>query len=226
MDDSVDMLSPKALYLLGLDPDYTDASLWDLTDIDHTVYQSSLSLPEIDGISSELQEFDQVSSDLAIVPEIEAVLGPYQGLLDMQAPNLATACDTQHDNGNISGPLRDHVNTPSPRQRLAPNILVFPTTDSQDKKHRRRRFNDTKRQEVAQVRKDGACMRCHLNKTPVRIRFVLSCSAPVKLITPSAPLANHVIHVSRDGCPSTIDRQSSNGWAAYLIRGKTSTSLC
>ncbi|KAK0506900.1 hypothetical protein JMJ35_010600 [Cladonia borealis] len=44
-------------------------------------------------------------------------------------------------------------------------IQVFPTVDGQGKRQRRR-FSDAKRQEVAQVRKDGACMRCHLSKTP------------------------------------------------------------
>ena len=181
MDESVDILSPGALQSLGLAPDFLDASPLDMTDINDTVYQHSLSLPDINDTvyqhslllaninpePSELQGLGEVGSDFAILPEFVASLGPIQDLPDVQEGPSATLCNTNHTDSNISVPVGGQDNALSPRKRLAPKILVFPTADGQGKRQRRR-FSDAKRQEVAQVRKDGACMRCHLSKTPVR----------------------------------------------------------
>ena len=195
MDESVDILSPGALQSLGLAPDFLDASPLDMTDINDTVYQHSLSLPDINDTvyqyslslpdindtvyqhslllpdinpePSELQGLGEVGSDFAILPEFVTSLGPIQGLPDVQERQSATLCNTNHTDSNISVPVGGQDNALSPRKRLAPKILVFPTADGQGKRQRRR-FSDAKRQEVAQVRKDGACMRCHLSKTSVR----------------------------------------------------------
>ena len=181
MDESVDILSPGALQSLGLAPDFLDASPLDMTDINDTVYQHSLSLPDINDTvyqhslllpdinpePSELQGLGEVGSDFAISPEFVASLGPIQGLPDVQEGHSATLCNTNHTDNNISVPVGGQDDALSPRKRLAPKILVFPTADGQGKRQRRK-FSDAKRQEVAQVRKDGACMRSHLSKTPVR----------------------------------------------------------
>ena len=66
MDESVDILSPGALQSLGLAPDFLDASPLDMTDINDTVYQHSLSLPDINPGPSELQGPGEVGSDFAI----------------------------------------------------------------------------------------------------------------------------------------------------------------
>lgn len=45
---------------------------------------------------------------------------------------------------------------------------TFPTSIHQQPKPKRKKFEDpNRRAEVAQVRKEGACMRCRLNKIPV-----------------------------------------------------------
>ena len=146
MDEFVDILSPGALQSLGLPRDFLDTSPWDMTDINDTVCQHSLSLPDVNPEPSELQGLGEM------VP-------------DLQAGHSATSSN------NISVPLGDQNNAIGPRKRPAPQIIVFPAADGQGKRQRRR-FNDAKRQEVAQVRKDGACMRCHLSKTPVRRTLV------------------------------------------------------
>ena len=146
MDDSVDILSPEALQSLGLDPDFLNASPLDMTDINDTVYQSSLPLPDINpdfldaspldmmGISGtvyqsspslpninqespELQGLGQLGSDLAVSPGSVASQRPDQGLLDVQARCLATSSDTKHTNSNISAPFGGQDNALSPHNR-------------------------------------------------------------------------------------------------------------
>ena len=154
MDESVDILSLG--HSLGLAPDFLDASPLDMTDINDTVYQHSLLLPDINPEPSELQVLGDVGSDLAVLPEFVTSPGPIQGLPDVQERHLATLCNTDHTDSNISGPLGGQDNAISPRKGL------FPTADGKGKK-KRRKFSKAKRQEVAQVhkdgaRKDGACM--------------------------------------------------------------------
>lgn len=178
----MDILSPEALQSLGLDPHWLDASPLDLANIDDTVYQASLSFLDVDPEVSDVQGFDKMGSDLAAVPESVPLLGPCQGLLDVQAQYLAISCDIEHEDGNSNAPLEGQDKALSSRKKLAPNIQVFPTADGQRKSHQRKKFSDAKRQDVAQVRKDGACIRCHLNKIPVRGVFVYSCFCSIKLM--------------------------------------------
>lgn len=170
----MDILSPGALQSLGLARDFLDTSPLDMTDINDTVCQHSLSLPDINPEPSELQGLGERGPDLGVLPELVASPQPVQGLPDLQAGHSATSSNTNHTDSNISVPLGGQDNAMSPRKRLAPQIIVFPAADGQGKRQRRR-FNDAKRQKVAQVRKDGACMRCHLSKTPVRRTLVYPC---------------------------------------------------
>ena len=58
----------------------------------------------------------------------------------------------------------------SPQHGSASWFSTFPVEPSSSENPRRKRakYEDPKRRaEVAQLRKEGACMRCHLNKTPV-----------------------------------------------------------
>ena len=119
----MDILSPGALQSLGLPRDFLDTSPWDMTDVDDTVCQHSLSLPDINPEPSDLQGLGG--------------MGP-----DLQVGHSATS------NNNLNVPRGDPDHAMGPRKRLAPRIIVFPAADGQGKRQRKR-FNDAKRQEVA-----------------------------------------------------------------------------
>ena len=66
----------------------------------------------------------------------------------------------------------------SERKELQPACSTFPTTTRKDTKRKRAAFDDPdRRAKVAQVRKDSACMRCHIKKIPVRL---IPCGCPLR----------------------------------------------
>ena len=90
--------------------------------------------------------------------------GAEQYIFDPQDPHPATASESQHD----CRFLQERYPQVGYR-RLEPGYSTFPATEDSGRKHKRTKFEDPKRRnEVAQVRKEGACMRCRWNKIPVR----------------------------------------------------------
>ena len=165
MDDSVHFFSPKALQLLGLESNVPNVFPQDVTDNEDTVNQCSLPSLVFNQDSLILEGFCGIGSDVVNLPSSVPLLGLDQSLLNGRTPYYLADSHTEHA---VSASSEDRPGVPSVRKRPAPEIVIFPAADDQQQKNcRRKKFDPTKRQKVAQVRKDGACMRCHFNKSPV-----------------------------------------------------------
>lgn len=96
--------------------------------------------------------------------------------LDVQAQDLNSLWRTSntpvdcgaHGTAATAAPGAQH-RVPRSQKRAAPNYSTFPATADQGPRHKRAKFEDPKRRaQVAQVRKEGACLRCRWNKSSVR----------------------------------------------------------
>ena len=112
--------------------------------------------------------------DYTFSPEALRFLGDDQGSLDAQALGLIDLGETPNADrfcgihGTVSTGPEGLYGAPSSQHRAAPWYSTFPASTDQDPRYKRAKFEDPKRRaEVAQVRKEGACMRCRWNKIPV-----------------------------------------------------------
>ena len=100
--------------------------------------------------------------------------------LDASYFNNPFQADPVYDPDEATSTTIENVdNEPSSeRKELQPACSTFPTTTRQDTKRKRAAFEDpARRAKVAQVRKDSACMRCHIKKIPVRL---IPCGCPLR----------------------------------------------
>lgn len=82
-------------------------------------------------------------------------------------------------------PFETQHEKPSSLGKAASGYSMFPAAPEQGRKRKRTKFEDPRRRaEVAQVRREGACMRCHRNKIPVRLMLTnyLSLLTKVRLL--------------------------------------------
>lgn len=98
-----------------------------------------------------------------------------QDLLDAQAVTSFNSREGSNANGicdvhRTASLVPDGRHTASSSQhKAAPGVSAFRITTDKGQRHKRAKFEDPKRRaEVAQLRKEGACMKCHWNKTAVR----------------------------------------------------------
>lgn len=107
-------------------------------------------------------------------PEALRLLGADHGSLDAQALDLLDWWETSNADrvcgihSTASTAPEGQYRAPSSQHGAGPGYSTFPATAGQGTRCKRAKFEDPKRRaEVAQVRKEGACMRCRWNKIPV-----------------------------------------------------------
>ena len=98
---------------------------------------------------------------------------------DAQAPEVISSWDTlviDRDCGSRSTAAAasdGRKRAPDSPHRAESGYSVFSAASDQGPRHKRGKFEDPKRRaEVAQVRKEGACLRCRWSKSPVRYLFI------------------------------------------------------
>jgi hypothetical protein len=112
--------------------------------------------------------------DHTFSPEALRFLGDDQGSLDAEALDLVDSWETSNadrvcdiDRTASTAP-EGQYRAPSSQHRAGPWYSTFHASTDQGPRYKRAKFEDPKRRaEVAQVRKEGACIRCRWNKTPV-----------------------------------------------------------
>ena len=87
-------------------------------------------------------------------------------------PQCPTPQGGDHDNTALQGKRKHAEVSPRPSEGLLPSgfsIICFPSDPARPdgKKKKRRDFNQQRRLEVAQVRKQGACLRCKIRRISV-----------------------------------------------------------
>ena len=112
--------------------------------------------------------------DRTFSPEALRLRGAGQGSLDAQALDLVDSWETSnadrfcgiHRIASTAPEVQSRA--PSSPHRAAPWYSTFSASTDQGPRYKRAKFEDPERRaEVAQVRKEGACMRCRKNKIPV-----------------------------------------------------------
>ena len=106
-------------------------------------------------------------------PEALRLLGTDQGSLDTQAlesldSRESTNTSRVHDvERTASAATEGHDRATSSPHTAASGFSTFYATTVQGPRQERTKFESKRRVEVAQVRKEGTCMRCRWNKIPV-----------------------------------------------------------
>ncbi|KAL8823162.1 MAG: hypothetical protein Q9191_006119 [Dirinaria sp. TL-2023a] len=110
--------------------------------------------------------------DTFFSPEALRLLQPRDSSLDGQQLELAGLWGTSSigptcdNHGSAAAALEAQKRAPRSRKRAAPGYSMFPATADRGPSRKRAKLEDPKRRaEVAQVRKEGACLRCRWNKS-------------------------------------------------------------
>lgn len=91
--------------------------------------------------------------------------------------NAIASQETSHAGPVYGDPVDSEHENPSSLEKATSGYSMFPAATEQGRKRQRAKFEDPRRRaEVAQVRREGACMRCHWNKIPV-------CSMPTSCLS-------------------------------------------
>lgn len=111
--------------------------------------------------------------------DLEAILlhgfgqgNPVFESLDVGHANNSIQADRVRDVDEATSKTTENIDIElsTGRRGLPPGCSTFPTTIRGESKPKRAAFEDPgRRAEVAHVRKDSACMRCHVKKIPVRL---------------------------------------------------------
>lgn len=90
--------------------------------------------------------------------------------LDVGHADNSIQANRAHDVDEAASKTTENIELSTVRRGLPPGCSTFPTTIRGESKRKRAAFEDpARRAKVAHVRKDSACMRCHIKKIPVRL---------------------------------------------------------
>lgn len=82
---------------------------------------------------------------------------------------IAEPADEEHPTSKTTQLSKDLKTKPETSERFS--VICFPSDPArpEGKKKKRRDFTERRRQEVAQIRKSGACLRCKIRRTSVSL---------------------------------------------------------
>ena len=108
------------------------------------------------------------------LPEASQLIGADQDCSQVQALDLNDSWETYNAeqihriDQTLYRAAKEQCTILNPQQGPASWFSTFSALTNESPRRKRAKYEDPKRRaEVAQLRKEGACMRCHWNKTPV-----------------------------------------------------------